>query len=48
MFGLLCVFAGAVLVIAGPIPVDVAYFNQMLGAALMVGGPWMARQFFGR
>lgn len=48
MLGYLFVFAGAVLVIAGPIPVDVAYFNQMLGAALIVGGPWVSQRLSGR
>ena len=48
MLGLMCVIAGAALVIAGPIPVDIAYFNQVVGVALIVGGPWAMRHLFGR
>ena len=46
MLGYMLVFVGAALLISGPIPVDVPFFNQILGLTLMVGGPWAVRHFF--
>ena len=42
------VFVGAILLVLGPIPIDIPYFNQILGLALIVGGSWMSRTVFGR
>mgnify|MGYP001556204469 FL=1 len=48
MFGYVPVFAGAYLLIFGPITVPLPLLNQILGLTLMVGGPWAIRSFFSR
>ena len=48
MFGYGLIFVGAAILILGPIPIDIPYFNQVLGLALIIGGPWMSRAVFGR
>jgi uncharacterized membrane protein YjgN (DUF898 family) len=38
---------GVCLLIFGPIPVGIPWFNQILGLILIVGGPWLVRRFCG-
>ena len=40
----ICIILGVILLIFGPISVDIQYFNQIVGIALIIGGPVLAKK----